>query len=150
MFKRSSCYTQHCNIANGKSPNDIVLAIQNFLFLIGQPPKIFDYIIDNYSCKAHIGRKIDLASVYSEQRSIYFIYQPEKYQALEIRCPSFISPSRKNSLCCLLYKSGKCTFVGGNKLEEIQSFFDWIKYSLLSSSKKSSSDFMNLRMARVE
>ena len=92
--------------------------------------KVIDYIIDNFSCRAELGQEIRLDQVYSNIRSIYFFYQPEKCRALEIRCPPFISEGRKDSLCCLLYPSGKCCIVGGNNLSEIQAFFDWIKSSV--------------------
>lgn len=128
LFKRSSSKnTQHCNIVRCRNPSDIVEGIQDFLFLLGQPPKVIDYIIDNFSCRAELGQKIRLDLVYSNIRSIYFFYQPEKCRALEIRCPPFISEGRKDSMCCLLYPSGQCMFVGGNNLSEIQAFFNWIK-----------------------
>ena len=132
LFKRSSRTerAQHCNITRCQCRCDIVLGIQNFLFLIDQPPKIIDYTIDNYSCSANLGQVIPLALVYSNSRSQYYIYQPERLSALEIRCPPFISEGRKDSLCCLLYHSGKCSIVGGNNLSEIQAFFDWIKSSI--------------------
>merc|ERR1711994_179450 len=127
LFKRSSRTerAQHCNITRCRCCCDIVLGIQNFLFLIDQPPKIIDYTIDNYSCSANLGQVIPLDLIYSNSRSQYYIYQPEKLSALEIRCPPFISEERKDSLCCLLYHSGKCSIVGGNNLSEIQAFFDW-------------------------
>ena len=132
LFKRSSHTerAQHCNITRCRCCCDIVLGIQNFLFLIDQPPKVIDYIIDNYSCTANLGQLIPLDLIYSNSRSQYYIYQPEKLSALEIRCPPFISEKRKDSLCCLLYHSGKCSIVGGNNLSEIQAFFDWIKSSI--------------------
>ena len=131
LFKRSSAKnTQHCNITRCRNSCDIVEGIQDFLFLLGQPPKVIDYIIDNFSCYANLGQEIPLDLVYSNIRSIYFFYQPEKCRALEIRCPPFISEGRKDSLCCLLYPSGKCCIVGGNNLSEIQAFFDWIKSSV--------------------
>ena len=132
LFKRSSRTerAQHCNITRCRCCCDIVLGIQNFLFLIDQPPKIIDYTIDNYSCSANLGQVIPLALVYSNSRSQYYIYQPERLSALEIRCPPFISEGRKDSLCCLLYHSGKCSIVGGNNLSEIQAFFNWIKSSI--------------------
>ena len=89
-----------------------------------------DYTIDNYSCSDNLGQVIPLDLIYSNSRSQYYIYQPEKLSALEIRCPPFISEERKDSLCCLLYHSGKCSIVGGNKFSEIQAFFDWIKSSI--------------------
>ena len=131
LFKRSSTKdNQHCNITRCRYPSDIVEGIQQFLYLIGQPPKVIDYTIDNFSCYANLGQEIPLDLVYSNIQSVYFFYQPEKCRALEIRCPSFISEGRKDSLCCLLYPSGKCCIVGGNNLSEIQVFFDWIKSSV--------------------
>ena len=132
LFKRSyhTERPQTCNITRCRCSCDIVLGIQNFLFLINQPPKIIDYTIDNFSCSANLGQSIPLDLVYSKSRNQYYIYQPEKLSALEIRCPAFISESRKDSLCCLLYRSGKCSIVGGNNLSEIQAFFDWIKSSI--------------------
>ena len=60
LFKRSSRTerAQHCNITRCRCCCDIVLGIQNFLFLIDQPPKIIDYTIDNYSCSANLGQVI--------------------------------------------------------------------------------------------
>ena len=132
LFKRSSRteHAQHCNITRCKTYEDIVLGIQNFLFLIDKPPKNIDYTIDNFSCSATLGYEVPLDLVYSDSRSIYYIYQPEKFPALEIRCPPFISEKRSDSLCCLLYRSGKCCIVGGNNLSEIQAFFNWIKSSI--------------------
>ena len=128
LFKRSSTKnTQHCNITKCRYPCDIVEGIQKILFLIGQPPKVIDYTIDTISCVGNLGQEIPLDLVYSNIRSAYIFYQPEKCRALEIRCPPFISESRKDSLCCLLYPSGKCPIFGGNNLSEIQAFFDWIK-----------------------
>ena len=132
LFKRSynTERAQHCNITRCRSCSDIVSGIQKFLILIYQAPKILDYTIDNFSCLANLGQVIPLDLVYTNSRSQYYIYQPERISALEIRCPSFISEGRKDSLCCLLYRSGKCSIVGGNNLLEIQAFFDWIKSSI--------------------
>ena len=135
LFKRSSHteQAQHCNITRCRCCSDIVIGIQNFLFLIDQPPKIIDYTIDNYSCSANLGQFIPIDLVYSNSRNQYHIYQPERISALEIRCPPFISEDRKDSLCCLLYRSGKCSIVGGNNLLEIQAFFDWIKSTIIET-----------------
>ena len=138
LFKRSSGTErpQHCNITRCRCCCDIVSGIQNFLFLIDQPAKIIGYTIDNFSCSGNLGQQIPIDLVYSNSRSQYYIYQPEKLSALEIRCPPFISEERKDSLCCLLYHSGKCSIVGGNKFSEIQAFFDWIKSSITEKCRR--------------
>ena len=134
LFKRSSIKnTQTCNLTRCRCRCDVVRGIQNFLFLIDQPPKIIDYTIDNYSCSANLQQEVPLHLVYSKLSSNYFIYQPEKFPALEIRCPPIISQARNDSLCCLLYASGKCCIVGGNNLSEIQDFFNWIKSSITAT-----------------
>ena len=100
------------------------------LFVIDQPPKLIKFVIDNYSCRADFGCEIPLQSIYTEQPSIYYRYNPERFSALEIRCPDFISATRSGSLCCLLYRSGKCVIVGGCDLDEIEEFFEWIKFMI--------------------
>ena len=130
LFKRSTNLTQHCNITRCRSEEDIHSGIQDLLFLIGQPPKIIEFVIDNYSCSADLKCEIPLESIYLEQPSGYFRFNPERFPALEIRCPDFIGSATKRSLCCLLYRSGKCVIVGGRNLSEIEQFYEWIKFMI--------------------
>ena len=130
LFKRSTNLTQHCNITRCRSEEDIHSGIQDLLFLIDQPPKIIEFVIDNYSCSTDLGCEIPLESIYLEQPSQYYRFNPERFPALEIRCPDFISSTRKGSLCCLLYRSGKCVIVGGCDLGEIEEFYEWIRFMI--------------------
>ena len=130
LFKRSANLTQHCNITRCLSEEDIQKGIQDFLFLINQPPKIIEFIIDNYSCSADLECQIPLESIYLEEPSGYYRFNPERFPALEIRCPDFIGSETKGNLCCLLYRSGKCVIVGGRDLCEIGQFYEWIKFMI--------------------
>ena len=130
LFKRSANLTQHCNITRCRSEEDINRGIQDLFYLIDQPPKKLEFVIDNYSCSADLKCEIPLESIYLEQPSGYFRFNPERFPALEIRCPDFIGSATKRSLCCLLYRSGKCVIVGGRNLSEIEQFYEWIKFMI--------------------
>ena len=138
LFKRSVIsksdesitINQHCNICNGKSEEDICSGINEFLFLIHRPPKLINFVIDNYSCVTYFGCEIPLHLIYSDQPSIYYRYNPERSQALDIRCPDFISATRSGRLCGLLYRTGKCVIIGGNDMSEILEFVKWIKFMI--------------------
>lgn len=138
LFKRSVIsnpdtsvtINQHCNITSCKSEEDICNGINDFLFLIERPPKQINFTIDNYSCVANFGCPIPVHLIYSDQPSIYYRYNPERSQALDIRCPEFISSTRSGRLCGLLYRTGKCVIIGGNDKNEILEFFKWIKFMI--------------------
>ena len=126
-FKRSSNNTQWINITRCKCEQDIIEGIQDLLFLIDQPPKIIPFKIDNISCTGYLGKAVVLNDIYIEHLNEDLRYNPERFSALEIRCPSVISANRWKSLCCLLYKSGRLVIVGGDSISEIEKFYNWVK-----------------------
>ena len=52
-------------------------------------------------------------------------YNEQIFPALKIYCPKDISEKSKN-LCSLVYKSGSVVLVGGNNLNVIKEFFNWV------------------------
>ena len=50
-------------------------------------------------------------------------YNEQIFLALKIYCPNEIS---EKNLCSLVYKSGSVILVGGNNLDEIKKFFNWV------------------------
>ena len=100
------------------------------MFLIGREPTSAEFVIDNYSCSADFGQPIPVHLIYSDQPSAYYRYNPERSQALDIRCPDFISHTRCGRLCCLLYRTGRCVIIGGNDMSEINEFFKWVKFMI--------------------
>ena len=131
LFKKSSkvppegvILSQHCNITKLKSDSDITKAIEDLFFLVDQSPTILNYSTDNYSCLARCPNKIDICSLYLNER-IQCKYSKESFPAVIIYCPQEIGKKSKN-LCCLLYRSGSAVLVGGKDLEEIKKFFSWV------------------------
>ena len=132
LFKKSSklrnvasCFDrpQHCNITKIKSESDIPEAIGHLFFLVNQTPTWLNYTIDNYSCLANTNQLIDIVELYMNELRISCDYNEQLLPALKIYCPIEIS---ERNLTALVYKSGSVIFVGGNNLNEVKEFFNWV------------------------
>ena len=132
LFKKSSklrnvasCFDrpQHCNITKIKSESDIPEAIGHLFFLVNQTPTWLNYTIDNYSCLANTNQLIDIVELYMNELRISCDYNEQLFPALKIYCPIEIS---ERNLTSLVYKSGSVIFVGGNNLNEVKEFFNWV------------------------
>ena len=126
LFKKSSkgiTHPQHCNITKIRSGSDIPEAIGHLFFLVNQSPTWVNYTIDNYSCTANTNQSIDIVELYMNEPRISCNYNDQIFPALRIYCPNEIS---EKNLCSLVYKSGKLILVGGNNLDEIKEFFNWV------------------------
>jgi hypothetical protein len=130
LFKKSSKSVhegidrpQHCNITKIKSESDISEAIGHLFFLVNQTPTWLNYTIDNYSCLANTNQLIDIVELYMNELTISCDYNEQLFPALKIYCPIEIS---ERNLTSLVYKSGSVIFVGGNNLNEVKEFFNWV------------------------
>jgi len=132
LFKKSSkladvasCFDrpQHCNITKIKSESDIPEAIGHLFFLVNQTPTWLDYTIDNYSCLANTNQLIDIVELYMNELTVKCDYNEQLFPALKIYSPKEIS---ERNLTSLVYKSGSVIFVGGNNLDEVKEFFNWV------------------------
>jgi len=132
LFKKSSkladvasCFDrpQHCNITKIKSESDIPEAIGHLFFLVNQTPTWLDYTIDNYSCLANTNQLIDIVELYMNELTVKCDYNEQLFPALKIYSPKEIS---ERNLTSLVYKSGSVILVGGNNLDEVKEFFNWV------------------------
>ena len=132
LFKKSSkladvasCFDrpQHCNITKIKSESDIPEAIGHLFFLVNQTPTWLDYTIDNYSCLANTNQLIDIVEIYMNELTVRCDYNEQLFPALKIYSPKEIS---ERNLTSLVYKSGSVILVGGNNLDEVKEFFNWV------------------------
>jgi TATA-box binding protein (TBP) (component of TFIID and TFIIIB) len=130
LFKRSSeknhqgiIPLQHCNITKISSESEIPEAIGYLFVIINQPPIWLNYTIDNYSCLANTNQLIDIVGLYMNEPKIRCDYNEEKFPGLKIYSPKEIS---ERNLTSLLFKSGSVILVGGNNLNEVNEFFNWV------------------------
>lgn len=130
LFKKSSKSVhegidrpQHCNITKIKSESDISEAIGHLFFLVNQTPTWLHYTIDNYSCLANTNQLIDVVELYMNELRISCDYNEQLFPALKIYCPIEIS---ERNLTALVYKSGSVILVGGNNIDEVKEFFNWV------------------------
>ena len=126
LFKKSSKTTsrpQHCNITKIKSESDVPEAIGHLFFLVNQTPTWLNYTIDNYSCLANTNQLIDIVELYMNELRIRCDYEGQLFPALKIYSPKEIS---ERNLTSLVYKSGSVILVGGNNLDEVKEFFNWV------------------------
>ena len=115
---------QHINCTKITNPQEIPHVISNLLYIINQPQTTLEYKIDNYSCSADLKKTIDVEDFFMNEISISCTYNPEKFPACVIRSPELFD---NNSLCCLLYKSGKLVIVGAKKWTKVILFYNWLK-----------------------
>lgn len=126
LFKKSSktaSRPQHCNITKIKSESDVPEAIGHLFFLVNQTPTWLNYTIDNYSCLANTNQLIDIVELYMNELRIRCDYEGQLFPALKIYSPKEIS---ERNLTSLVYKSGSVILVGGNNLDEVKEFFNWV------------------------
>ena len=130
LFKRSSeknhqgiIPLQHCNITKIRSESEIPEAIGYLFVILNQPPIWLNYTIDNYSCLAHTNQFIDIVGLFMNEPKIPCDYNVEKFPGLKIYSPKEIS---ERNLTSLVFKSGSVILVGGNNLNEINEFFNWV------------------------
>ena len=130
LFKRSSeenhqgiIPLQHCNITKISSESEIPDAIGYLFVIINQPPIWLNYTIDNYSCLANTNQLIDIVALYMNEPKIRCDYNEEKFPGLKIYSPKEIS---ERNLTSMLFKSGSVILVGGNNLNEVNEFFNWV------------------------
>jgi len=130
LFKRSSeknrqgiIPLQHCNITKISSESEIPEAIGHLFVILNQPPIWLNYTIDNYSCLANTNQLIDIVGLYMNEPKIPCDYNEEKFPGLKIYSPKEIS---ERNLTSLVFKSGSVILVGGNNLNEINEFFNWV------------------------
>ena len=130
LFKRSSeknhqgiIPLQHCNITKIRSESEIPEAIGHLFVIINQPPIWLNYTIDNYSCLANTNQLIDIVGLFMNEPKIPCDYNVEKFPGLKIYSPKEIS---ERNLTSLVFKSGSVILVGGNNLNEINEFFNWV------------------------
>lgn len=130
LFKRSSeknrqgiIPLQHCNITKISSESEIPEAIGHLFVILNQPPIWLNYTIDNYSCLANTNQLIDIVGLYMNEPKISCDYNEEKFPGLKIYSPKEIS---ERNLTSLVFKSGSVILVGGNNLNEINEFFNWV------------------------
>ena len=130
LFKRSSeknhqgiIPLQHCNITKISSESEIPEAIGYLFVILNQPPIWLNYTIDNYSCLAHTNQFIDIVGLFMNEPKIPCDYNVEKFPGLKIYSPKEIS---ERNLTSLVFKSGSVILVGGNNLNEINEFFNWV------------------------
>ena len=130
LFKRSSeknhqgiIPLQHCNITKIRSESEIPEAIGYLFVILNQPPIWLNYTIDNYSCLANTNQFIDIVGLFMNEPKIPCDYNVEKFPGLKIYSPKEIS---ERNLTSLVFKSGSVILVGGNNLNEINEFFNWV------------------------
>ena len=114
---------QHCNITKIRSESEIPEAIGYLFVILNQPPIWLNYTIDNYSCLANTNQFIDIVGLFMNEPKIPCDYNVEKFPGLKIYSPKEIS---ERNLTSLVFKSGSVILVGGNNLNEINEFFNWV------------------------
>ena len=115
----------HCNITKCRTQEDILMAIQDLLHLVGQPPTFVDYTIDNYSCLANIPNStIDIRKLYLNETDLQCTISEENFPCVTVRCPKHLSTL--GNQICHIYAKGCFVLVGGKFLQDVEQYFQWL------------------------